>query len=391
MRLRPTDIARLGAAGVKARPLRAALSALGIAIGIGAMLAVVGISASSHAELDRRLAKLGTNLLTAASGPNAFGEPTRLAPESVGMVGRIGPVLRVAATAELDARVYRNDRLPPGQTGSIAVLAAHRDLPATVGASVQTGAWFNAATFAYPAVVLGHLAAQRLGLPGPGVRVWLGGRWFAVVGVLGPVPLAPELDLAALVGWQAAGQFLDFDGYPGKIYVRTTETQVAAVRAVLAATAKPTAPQEVRISRPSEALAAKQATDSALTSLLLGLGGVSLLVGGVGVANTMVVSVLERRPEIGLRRALGATRGHIRAQFLTESLLLSALGGAGGAVLGTAVTWIYATAVRGWPAIVPAWASAGALAATLVIGGIAGLYPAIRASRLAPTQALAAV
>jgi putative ABC transport system permease protein len=382
-------MARLGAAGLRTRPLRVVLSALGIAIGIGAMLAVVGISASSRATLDRALARLGTNLLTVAPGDTVFGGQTRLPAESVPMIRRIGPVTAVAATGSLGgAHVYRTDHVPVGQTGSIAVLAAEGDLPRTVGATVRAGSWLNAATASYPATVLGWQAAQRLDLHGPGVRVWLGGQWCAVVGILDPVPLAPELDSAALVGWTAAQSYLGFDGHPTTVYARAEESQVAMVRTVLGPTAKPQAPGEVRISRPSDALAAKQATDRTLTALLLGLGAVALLVGGVGVANTMVISVLERRAEIGLRRALGATRGHVRAQFLAESLLLSGLGGGAGVLLGVAVTSLYALS-RGWPVVLPAAATVGGLAATLLIGTLAGLYPAVRASRLPPTTALA--
>ena len=178
-------------------------------------------------------------------------------------------------------------------------------------------------------------------------------------------------------------------GGPGCDRTHTRDDAVTAVAAILAATANPQNPNEVNVSRPSDALAAKQATDTTLTALLLGLGAVALLVGGVGVANTMVISVLERRPEIGLRRALGATRGHIRTQFLAESLLLSALGGAGGALLGIAVTTGYA-ASQHWPAVVPLWATTGGLLATLLIGATAGLYPAWRAARMPPTDALTA-
>jgi putative ABC transport system permease protein len=190
------------------------------------------------------------------------------------------------------------------------------------------------------------------------------------------------------VGWPVAESVLGFDGYATTIYTRTREDAVPAVRSVLAATANPEAPNEVEVSRPSDALAAKQATDDTLNGLLLGLGAVALLVGGVGVANTMVISVLERRAEIGLRRSLGATRGQIRLQFLAESLLLSALGGAGGVLLGIVVTGIYA-ATQNWPTVVPVWAMAGGVLATLLIGAVAGLYPAVRASRLSPTEALA--
>ncbi len=141
------------------------------------------------------------------------------------------------------------------------------------------------------------------------------------------------------------------------------------------------------MSRPSDALAAQQAADETFTGLLLGLGAVALLVGGVGVANTMVISVLERRPEIGLRRSLGATRGQIRVQFLAESLLLSVLGGVTGVLLGLGVTALYAS-TQGWPTVVPLWAAGGGLLATLLIGAVAGLYPAMRAARLSPTEAL---
>lgn len=384
-RLRPAEIARLGASGLRTRPLRVALSALGIAIGIGAMLAVVGISASSHADLDRTLSRLGTNLLTVAPGATLFGDAAKLPPTATSMVSRIGPVQAVAATGLLDAHVYRNDHVPPGETGSIAVVAADGDLLGTLRASLGQGTWIAPDL---PTVVLGWRAADRLDLRSPGRLVWLGGRWFTVSGILAPVGLAPELDSSAVVGWAAARSFARFDGHPTRIYLRTPDADVAAVRSVLGRTVNPAAPNEVAVSRPSDALAAKQATDSALTGLLVGLGGVALLVGGVGVANTMVISVLERRSEIGLRRALGATRGHIRTQFLAESLLLSGLGGVGGVVIGIAVTAAYALS-RGWPPVEPAWATAGGLAATVLIGALAGLYPAVRASRVAPATALA--
>ena len=372
--------------------MRVFLSALGIAIGIAAMIAVVGISTSSRADLDRQLAALGTNMLTVAPGNTMFGADATLPDESVAMISRIGPVRQVAATGKVsDARVYRSDRIPAVETGGMSAQAAHLNLLKTVGATLADGVWLNQATENYPAVVLGSAAAKRLGIAAAGadIQVYVGGRWFTVIGILDAVPLAPELDSAALIGWPAAKTYLAFDGHPTTVYTRTEDSSVEAVRAVLAATANPEAPNEVKVSRPSDALAARQATNRAFTGLLLGLGAVALLVGGVGVANTMVISVLERRAEIGLRRSLGATRGQIRLQFLAESLLLSALGGIGGLLLGIAVTSTYAI-TQAWHTVVPAWATAGGVAATLFIGAIAGLYPAIRAARLAPTEALAA-
>jgi putative ABC transport system permease protein len=387
-RLGPADTARVAAAGLRARPLRVVLSALGIAIGIATMVAVVGIATSCRADLDRTLDRLGTNLLTAVPGSTALGENATLPTEAVPMVGRIGPVQSVSATGAVRAAVYRNDHIPAELTGSIAVLAARLDLLGTVGGRVGTGAWLNPATARYPAVVLGATAARRLDVRAPGQRVWVGGRWFGVAGVLDPVPLAAELDGAALIGWPAAQSYLHFDGHPSTIYCRSAPSQVEAVRAVLPATVNPQSPYEVRVSRPSDALAAQRATNRTLGAVLLGLGAVALLVGGVGVANTMVISVLERRAEIGLRRSLGATRGQLRLQFLTESVLLSALGGLTGVALGSLVTAAYA-ALQHWPLVLPLWVLTGGIIATIPIGAAAGLYPAVRAARVTPAAALA--
>jgi putative ABC transport system permease protein len=391
-RLRPGDVLRIAGTALRTRPLRVFLSALGIAIGIAAMTAVVGISTSSRADLQRTLDRLGTNLLTVAPGVSLLGDDSHLPDSATAMIRRIGPVTSVSSTGRVPGvRVYRNDHIPAGQTGGISVVAARTDLPDTVRVTVTSGTWLNAATGRFGAVVLGDKAAARLGIgaAGPDMQVWLGSRWFTVVGILAPAPLAPELDYAALIGWPAAQSYFGFDGYATAVYVRVREDAVTDVANVLAATVNPQHPNEVQVSRPSDALTAKQATDKAFTGLLLGLGAVALLVGGVGVANTMVISVLERRAEIGLRRSLGATRGQIRLQFLAESLLLSALGGVCGAVLGVAVTSGYAY-TQSWPTVVPVWATAGGVGATQLIGALAGLYPAIRASRLAPTTALAA-
>ncbi|QKW35931.1 ABC transporter permease [Actinomadura sp. NAK00032] len=388
-RLGPGDALRVGAAGLRTRPARVFLSALGIAIGIAAMIGVVGISTSSRAQLQAALDRLGTNLLTVGPGQDLFGENAELPEQAVGMVARIPGVESASATATLDVSVYRNDRIPEGQTGGIAVRAARLDLPATVGLRTAAGGWLNAGTAKYPAVVLGADSADRLGVAAPGVQVWLGSQWFTVVGILEPNELVPEVDSTALVGWDAAAVHLGFDGHPTTVFTRAREDAVEKVRDLLAATANPQAPTEVEVSRPSDALAARDAADQAFTGLLLGLGAVALLVGGVGVANTMVISVLERRAEIGLRRALGATRGQIRLQFLTESQLLAALGGVGGVAIGIAVTAVFAVS-QGWPTVVPVWAMAGGVLATLLIGAVAGLYPAVRAARLAPTEALAA-
>ncbi|GAB3962698.1 ABC transporter permease [Actinoallomurus acanthiterrae] len=386
-RLRPRDVARTGASGLRSRPARVALSALGIAIGIATMVAVIGISASGQERLLRQLDRLGTNLLRVKAAETISGGATTLPVDAAAVVGRIGPVTTVSATGDLSATVRRTDRIPREETGGITVEATTLELLHTLGGRVRTGTWLNEATARYPAVVLGAVSAERLGVDRVGMPVWVGNRWFTVIGILDPLPLAPEIDRAALVGFAAARTHLGFDGHPTTLYERSPDSSVGAVRDVLPRTVNPEHPEQVAVSRPSDALAARAAAAGTFTTLLLGLGAVALLVGGVGVANTMVISVLERRGEIGLRRSLGATRAQIRTQFLAESLILSALGGTAGLAIGTAVTIGYAT-WQGWPPTVPAWAPGGAFAATLIVGMLAGLYPAVRAARLPPTVAL---
>jgi putative ABC transport system permease protein len=370
------------------------LSALGIAIGIATMIVVVGIPASSRQALDHQLSALGTNLLQAQATFDPVTQKLPAIPETAAaMAARIGPVERTSAVANTHAAVSRSDRIPEGQGSGLTVLAAQPDLLPAIGARVTSGRYLTAGSSALPIVVLGDKAATRLGItelrPGEAApTVWLGNRWFTVAGVLAPVPLAPDVERSVLVGWAAAGTWLGFDGHPTVVYVRARESQLENVRGVLAATVFPENPARIEVSRPSDALAAKRITETTFSGLFLGLAGVALLVGGVGVANTMVISVLERKREIGLRRALGSTRGQVRAQFLTESVALCLLGGSSGAMLGVLGTAGYAVS-REWPAVIPPTAVLSGAGAALAVGVLAGLYPAVRASRLPPTEALA--
>jgi putative ABC transport system permease protein len=390
--LRLSDLARVASVGVRTRRLRAALSALGIAIGVAAIVAVLGLSASSQAGLLAEIDRLGTNLLTVTNGQSFSGGTASLPLAAPAMIARIGPVQRVSETGSTSAAVYRSPLIPSVNTNALSVQAASLDLLPTVGASVVQGRYLNAATARLPVVVLGAAAAERLGISRvyPGERVWLGGQWFYVAGILSAAALAPDIDTSALVGFAAARRYLGFDGHATTVYVRAETSQVSAVQSVLAATANPQAPNEVNVSQPSATLQARAAAQGALNGLFLGLGAVSLLVGAVGVANIMVISVLERRSEIGLRRALGATKGHIRMQFLSEAVLLALLGGAVGVAAGAIATAVYAT-TKHWAVVVPTVAWAGGFGAALAIGAIAGLLPALRAARLAPTEALRTV
>jgi putative ABC transport system permease protein len=387
--LRLRDVAGTGAIGLRTRRLRTALTAIGIAIGIAALVAVLGISASGRADLLAQLDKLGTNRLTVQAGQSFLGDKSQLPEDATAMIRRVGPVVAAAGTTGVDASVRRTDRIPRSETGGISVVATEPELLAAVDGTVHTGTFLNAANAQYPAVVLGSKAAERLGihsLDGNPV-VYLGGHWFSVVGILDPVPLLPNIDSSAMIGYDIAHDLFGTARNPSTAYVLTDPQQVDEVRAVLAATANPQHPNEVTVSRPSDALAAKKAVDETLQALLLGLGGVALLVGGIGIANMMVVAVLERRTEIGVRRALGATKRHIRLQFLVEAVMLALLGGVLGVLLGIGVTAGYTT-VRNMVLSVPIATVAAGVGAALVVGALAGLSPAARAARLNPADAV---
>ncbi|GLW49454.1 ABC transporter permease [Streptomyces sp. NBRC 14336] len=391
-RLRLPDLLRIGLIGPRTRRLRSALSALGIALGIAAVVAITGISASSQAHLLDRLDRLGSNLISVSPGENYGGEKVPLPKEAVSMLANIAPVEQVSATAETKANVYRSDFVPPNQTNSLRVLSARLDLLKTLRGELSSGRWLDKGTQRLPVVVLGDTAARRLGVTAPGTKVWLSGRslpggWYGVIGILRANELVPEMDDSVLVGAPQAVAELGGDRTPSTVYVRTHPDRVRDVQDVAAATANPARPSVVAVSRPSDLLKARSETDTALTGLVLSLAGVALLVGGVGIANTMVVGVMERRGEVGLRRALGARRGQITLQFLIEAVLLGLFGGLAGAALGVVAVYGYA-GVKDWPATVPmAWVAAGPAVAVLV-GTVAGLYPALRAARMSPTGAL---
>ncbi len=395
-RLRPGDLAGLASIGLRTRKLRAGLSALGIAIGVAAIVAVLGLAASSQAALLAEIARLGTNLLTVTNGQTLAGATAELPETAPGMIARLPGVTAVQDTGTVgNVYAYKSPLIPSIETNALSVEAATLNLPAAAGTGLAQGRFLNAATAREPVAVLGAVTAQLLGIDRirPGMRIWVGGQWFYVTGILNRDTYAPEIDSAVLVGFPAAEQYLHFDGHPSEIYVRTAENNQAVtitVDGLLGAQANPESPGQVDVSQPSEALTARADAEGALDTLFLGLGAVALLVGAIGVANIMVISVLERRSEIGLRRALGATRGQIRAQFLAEAILLSVSGGAIGVILGAAATAAYARG-HGETVVIPPEAWAGGLAAAVIIGALAGLLPAIRAARLSPTQALLTV
>lgn len=401
-RLRLEDGLRVASVGLRARPLRAALSALGIAIGTAAIVAVLGLSASSQAGLIAEINRLGTNLLTVEPGQSFTGGPAQLPREAPARITLLGDVELVAHTALIEEeKVYRSSMIPVAETGGLQVRATSLNLLSVLDTGIARGNWLNEGTARVPVAVLGSAAAQQLGIDRvyPDQRIWLGGQWFNIAGILNPSPLEPDIDVSALVGYPAAQTYLGYvsivrgeqeAGPPSTIYVRAATGHEAAVQSLLAQTANPESPYEVNVSQPSDVLTARAAAAGAFNSLFLGLGVVALIVGAVGVANIMIISVLERRSEIGLRRALGATKGQIRTQFLAESILLAVIGGVVGVLAGAAATAVYATS-KSWAVVIPAEAWSGGIASAILIGAFAGLMPAVRASRMPPTVALRTV
>ncbi|MDJ0664621.1 MAG: ABC transporter permease [Acidimicrobiia bacterium] len=388
-RLRFFDAIGLGIRGLSSRVARAVLTATGIAIGIAAIVAVLGISASGRADLLATLDELGTNLLRVEPGAGIFGNADEVPEEAADMTLRIRPVQQVTATTRAEATVRRNDLIPELETSGIAVLAADNDLLDVLRASMQHGRFIDDATAQVPTMVLGPVAAQRLGITdlNPIPRVYVDGTWFTVIGITAEMEIHPDLERSAVIGYPVAAKLFETTRSPTTIYVRASQEFIDDVAEVLPATVNPEQPDAVQVSRPSDALDARRAADEALTNLLIGLGAVALLVAGVAIANIMVISVLERRMEIGVRRAIGATRGHIRLQFLIESMLLAGIGGVLGIALGAAITIGYA-ASRDLTLAVPPQGLALSVLAALAIGAIAGLYPAIRASRIPPAEAV---
>ena len=388
-RLKIKDLFFVALYGVRARRGRAALTSIGIGIGIAAIVAVTGISASGRADLLATLESLGTNLIKASPQAGFFGTQPKLPDGVVGMVERIGPVEEVTSTTQTDLIVRRSDFISEFEGGGISTIVTSPELLQVVGGNLIEGRFIQDGLSNIPVTVLGSVTASRLGintLETP-TKILIGNEWFGVVGILDELKIHPDLDRSVFIGYGVAKTLFDIDKEPTTIYVRANPTYIEDVVEVIAPSMNPENPDQVQVSRPSDALEAQEAADAAFTNLLLGLGSVALLVGGVAIANVMVMSVLERRMEIGVRRSIGATRKEIRYQFLLESIVLSGIGGLVGVVLGTGVTLGY-TNYTDIVFSIPVSQVLGAILLALLIGAISGVYPAIKASKIQPAEAV---
>jgi putative ABC transport system permease protein len=364
-----------------------------VAIGIAALTAITGIAASNQAQLLAELDDLGANLIVVQPGADSSGTLVPL-PETAGpMIERVDEVEQVGTLRSVPDGVaaYRNDLVPAGQKNGINVVAADPSFLSAIEGTMAKGEWLTEANRSLPVAVLGSSAAARLGITETGVRVWVGNAWYIVVGIMESAGLADDIDAAVFLGdeWAAEHVSEPDDETIALLFVRVTPGNVEAVREVIALAANPVSPY-VFVSPLSDLAGARDTTVDSLSGLAIGLAAIALFVGGIGIANTMVVAVLERRGEVGLRRALGARPGQIASQFVGEAIVLGGLGGIAGALVGALAVYIYAVA-RGQIAVVPLEVLLGGPVIAVAVGVVAGLYPALSAARLSPTAALRTV
>ena len=388
-KLKTRDLFFVALYGVKARRGRAAMTSIGIGIGIAAIVAVTGISSSGKADLLATPESFGTNLIKASPQAGFFGSQESLPEGVVGMVERIGPVEEVTSTSRANLLVRRTNFISEYEGGGISTVVTSNELLEVIGGNLSEGRFIEGDLSDVPVTVLGAVSAERLGIKSiyPPAKILIDDQWFGVIGILEELTIHPDLDRSVFIGYGVAKTLFDIDSEPTTLYLRANPDYVEDVVDVLAPSMNPENPDQVEVSRPSDALEAQQAAEAAFTNLLLGLGSVALLVGGVAIANVMVMSVLERRMEIGVRRSLGATRKEIRSQFLLESTILSGIGGVVGVLLGVGITFGY-TNYTNIVFSIPFWQIFGAVVLALVIGAISGMYPAIKASKIQPAEAV---
>lgn len=384
--MRISEAGRRAAYDLRARTARTVMSCLGVAVGVAAVVAVLGVAQTSTESLLNQLYAL-QDVLT-VSGTSLAGGSGLLPRYTLATVGRLNPVESVSGTSQLTWTVRRSPLIPTGDTAGIGVMAVSGNLAQTTGSHLLFGRELGPNDL-LPVTVLGYQAARLLGIDRHEVpcRVWMDNRWVVVTGVLAPSPLPDVVDLSALVGYPFARAQGGTAAAFATVYVRVRPGTAGAVTNILPATIEPLSPIDVIVNQPSAAVAAQVAARSALDGLFLALVGVGMVVAGLGVANTLTIAVVERRPEIGLRRALGATRSDIGAQFLAEGVLLAAGGAVGGAMAGTLAVFGYAW----YSGLVPVFPLVGiglGSGAALIVGVIAGFYPAAKATRLPPSDVL---
>ena len=387
------DLVGVAFSGLVARKMRTALLLLGPMIGVAAIIAAVGLTDSAKGDLKRKVAELGTNLIEATAA-SSFGTSDPTLPEdAVERARTVVDVESVSAVVELTNVVVTPYEAVREffETVPVPVLAADDALPAVLEVPLVSGRWideFDEVSGARSAVIGIGLAREFEVLPGEVRSIVLGDHEYAVVGVLDSVELEPAFDNAVFIPFSAADEdFVADDILQNKLYVRAREGTEDTTAEALKVAVNLGGPDEISTELKSEALELASQSDRQLQLIVVAMGLLAIVVGGIGIANVMSISVIQRSAEIGIRRALGHTRGTIAAQFLLEAVVVGVLGGILGVAVGVAAIGVGVVAA-GWvftlqPILVPA-----GIAIAVVISVFAGLSPAVRAARLEPLETL---
>ncbi|MDP6281625.1 MAG: ABC transporter permease [Acidimicrobiales bacterium] len=388
------ELAGVALGGLRARKVRTALIMLGPILGVAAIVSAIGINESSKGHLKAVLSDLGTDLIVAnAQGSlGGFGSDPRIPEDAAARVTRLPDVESVTGTLQMADIVtlpfeeaedfYRAFPVP--------VIATGLNLPETLEVLLASGRFLNDfdVSTAARVVVIGRDLADEYGyLRGEARTIQLNGIDYGVVGVLDYVLLEPSMDSAVFLTFANAEEDLGLDSRdPSRLYIRApTNTKLVAqeVPTVISLGG----PDGANTSVPTDLLDAQSQVDENLNNLTKMMGGLALIVGGVGIANVMSISVIQRSTEIGIRRALGHSRGTIAVQFLLEALVVGVLGGILGAAAGAGVVWLTAE-LRGYVMVLSVVGLVGWAMVSVAVAVVAGLYPSTKAARLEPLETL---
>ena len=390
----PLELIRLALSRLRTARVRAALTMLGVVIGVASVVALVGVGRGTTSQITSQLNALGTNLLTiSATGRN--GSSTTLTREDADAIAQIETIAAVAPEAQTSGVVAAG--LTTTTTSIIGTSAAYASVRAY---TVWQGTFLTDTDVdsSLRVAVLGATVADDLGLDASaiGTQVTIGGRPFEVIGILQPKGGAgfQDPDNQVLVPIGTVEKY-----FVGNHQVRTIGVSVAQADQIQAARnsitellrvrhgISATATDDFSIFDQAQLLAAASTISGTLTLLLGGIASISLIVGGIGIMNIMLVSVRERTREIGIRKALGARARDILSQFLIEALTLSLFGGLIGIGLGLAVSAVIGR-IAGWGFSFDPATVALATLFSLVVGVVFGVWPARLAARLDPIAAL---
>ncbi|WP_219824204.1 ABC transporter permease [Actinokineospora auranticolor] len=384
------------------RPSRTALTALGIVLGVGTLVAVLGLTTTTANQISQRFNVLSaTEVLVKApedtGGDDGAGSSRSLLPEdaddrAMGILGVVNAGTFRTVPADFVGKIS-NTSVDPGGYQDIDVVAATAGFFDAVHPTEVQGRVFDRGMQerADRVVVLGVNAARRLGISNldRGPAILLGGVPATVIGILGDTERRPEVLSAILIPMSTAGDLWPTPAGVAANEQMLVDTKMGAAPVVarqVAFALRPDNPSALSVTAPPDPHALHDNVAGDLGQLFMILALVCLVIGGLGIANTMLVSVLERTPEVGLRRALGAHRKHIALQFLTESGIVGTIGGLIGASVG-AVTVTVVSVTQGWTPVIQPWAFLPAPVVGTLIGLAAGTYPALRATRIEPVEA----